>query len=331
MSTIYFREADELLETVTLGQDETVLDGLLNSGVNVPFGCLTGVCQSCLLKSSDSIIPSESQKGLSESQKQLGYFLSCCCRPSGPMTVSLSNLFKKEKCHVLEKTVLSSQVVRLRINQVLCYRPGQYLTLWKNDEIARTYSIASHPTQDDFIEFHIRLYEDGVFSQWAFNTLEVGDELEVQGPMGECFYSSRDKNQPLLLAGIGTGLAPLYGILRDALLSGHAGRILLLIGAKTEHGLYYQDELKALQFKYPQLEIRYSIAVSDSEDKATQNHASDIYSSAKELMPDLTGARVYLCGGQDFVRKMRKQSFLLGANMTDISSDTFLCFPKANS
>ena len=57
MCEIYFRRADDQVERVSLGQGETVLNGLLNRGVEVPYGCLTGVCQSCLLKSSDSEIP----------------------------------------------------------------------------------------------------------------------------------------------------------------------------------------------------------------------------------------------------------------------------------
>ena len=132
MSEIYFKRADDQVEKISLGQGETVLNGLLNRGVEVPYGCLTGVCQSCLLKSSDSEIPEESQRGLSASQKKMGYFLSCCCRPKEAMIVSLSNLFKKETSQVLEKKILSDQVARLRISKALCYRSGQFLTLWKS-------------------------------------------------------------------------------------------------------------------------------------------------------------------------------------------------------
>lgn len=328
MANVYFREADDLVEEISLDEGETVLTGLLRKGVDIPYGCRTGVCQSCMLKSQDSDIPAAAQKGLSEAQKQQGYFLSCCCEPDGPMIVSLSNIYKKETTEVIEKKMLSPQVVRIRVKKVICYRPGQYMTLWKDADTARTYSLASHPTYDDYIEFHVRIYPDGVFSPWAADGLEVGDEIDIQGPMGNCFYTAEDKNQTMLLSGIGTGLAPLYGIVRDALFGGHTGKILMLLGSMTQEGLYYQNELKALQEKYPQLEVKYSVAELDSESMSVSGHASDIYTSAKVLMPDLSGARVFLCGGESFIQKMRKQSFLAGANMGDISSDTFLCFPK---
>lgn len=328
MADVYFREADKVVEKVSLLSDETVLNGLLRSGVDIPHGCRNGVCQSCMMKCQDSEIPVESQQGLSEAQKQQGYFLSCCAKPKKPMIVGLSNLFKKEPTEVLEKTVLSPEVVRIRVKKVICYRSGQYMTLWKDEDTARTYSTVSHPSNDDFIEFHVRVYPDGVFSPWVKESLEVGDTLEIQGPMGNCFYTGEDKSQTLLLSGIGTGLAPLYGIVRDALLRGHTGRILLLIGARTNDGLYYQQELKLLQEQYSQLEVKFSVAELDSESMASQGHASDIYTYAKVLMSDLSGVRVFLCGGESFVKKMRKQSFLAGANMGDIASDTFLCFPS---
>jgi len=321
MPDIYFKETKDLVRKVTLSQGQTVLSGLIDSGIDVPYGCLSGVCQSCVLMSSESEIPEACQHGLTNAQKGLGYFLSCCCRPTESMAVSISKLFNRKTSQVLQKKRLSEQVMLIRINKVLNYKAGQYLTLCKDADLARTYSIASHPDHDDFIELHIRLHKDGLFSPWAFNTLAVGDEIEVIGPMGECFYSTVNQTQPILLCGIGTGLAPLYGIVRDALLSGHTGRILLIIGAKTAEGIYYKKELRQLQSEFPQLEIKSSIAASNTQ-------TSDIYAYTKELAPDLTDTKVYLCGEQNFVKKMRKQAFLAGASMNDISSDIFLMFSQ---
>jgi len=285
--------------------DESVLNALLREGVDVPYGCQSGVCQSCIMKTEHSEVPKAAQKGLREVQKQQGYFLSCCCKPTEPMVVSL-----------------------LRVKKVICYRPGQYMTLWKGDDVARSYSLASHPTQDDYIEFHIRVYQDGIFSPWVAEQLHVGDSIEIQGPMGDCFYTADDKTKPLFLSGLGTGLAPLYGIARDALLRGHTGKILLLMGARAEAGLYYQKELDILQQRYANVEVRYSVQETVPEFAAINSRESDIYSATKMLMPDFSNVKVYLCGAQSFVSKMRKQCFLSGANMGDIHSDVFLSFPK---
>jgi len=76
--------------------------------------------------------------------------------------------------------------------------------------VARTYSLVSHPTLNDYIEFHIRVYPDGVFSQWVAQSMSVGDSLEIQGSMGECFYSGQGRQQTLFLSQYGA-LATFFG------------------------------------------------------------------------------------------------------------------------
>ena len=326
MSVVYFKDDSEIEHEVQLNKSESVLDGLLRVGHKVPHSCKSGVCQSCIMTAKSSVIPKDSQRGLRNSQKQQGHFLSCCCVPQKPLVISLTGQYIREECTVLNKAFIAPDVVRLRINKVIDYRSGQYVTLWKDNETARSYSIASHPGQDDFIEFHIRIYPDGVFSSWLVDELVVGARLAVQGPIGNCFYALEDNLKPIFLSGLGTGLAPLYGIARDALLSGHKGEVLVLVGAKLESGLYYQEEFADLQRLYPQLKVHYSVQKITPGVATTNHYETDIYNTAKTLIPSFAGVSVFLCGNVSFVKKMRKQCFLSGANMADIYSDSFLSF-----
>jgi CDP-4-dehydro-6-deoxyglucose reductase len=58
---------------------ESVLDALLRAGYEVPYGCKSGACQSCMLQAKPDELPAHCQPGLADSLKQLGYFLSCSC------------------------------------------------------------------------------------------------------------------------------------------------------------------------------------------------------------------------------------------------------------
>ena len=116
--------------------------------------------------------------------------------------------------------------LRLRPEGSFDYQPGQYVQLRRPDGLARSYSLASLP-REGWLELHVRRVTDGRMSSWIFDELHVGGRLELRGPFGDCHYEPGRPEQPLLLAGLGTGLAPLYGIARDALESGHTGPVQL--------------------------------------------------------------------------------------------------------
>lgn len=313
---------DVLFEGLTIVPDtgETLLDALLRHGQTIPNGCRSGICQSCIVIDQDNTISNKPQTGLSEQQKALGYFYSCSCIPSTfdkPAKIARAQIDSDINATVVEKTPLNDAVFRLRLAAELPYKPGQFVTLWKNKDVARSYSIASCQTEDSAIELHIKRYPNGAFSQWAFDELESGSRIALRGPYGRCFYTPGKADAPLLLAGIGTGLAPLYGIVRDALSQQHTGPIFMVLGAKNSQAFYYQQELKDLAAKYANLNLAFVSQDSPHEE-------GDIYRFIKNAHPDMKGYKVFLCGADSFVKKMKKQSFLAGANMGDIAADSFL-------
>ena len=324
MTQVVFEDA-----TLKLDEGESLLDGLLRSGHEIAHGCKAGVCHSCLVAVDEGTAPAASQKGLNDAQTALGYMLSCQCHPEDEIKVkrvdAAGQLIPAE---VIEKEWLNEQVIRLRLKAKLDYQPGQYVTLWKDASLARSYSLASLPdsssedcSDDNELEFHIKVIEDGQFSQWVAKELSVSDSLSLQGPLGKCFYTAH-ADQALLLAAIGTGLAPIYGILKDALNQGHHGPIDLVIGAKQASNLYLVDELKAIADQHSNVSLHF--VVQSLEAEASDLHQGDIYEYCQNTCPDMKGFKVYLCGADSFVKKLRKQCFLSGAGMGDIAADVFL-------
>jgi NAD(P)H-flavin reductase/ferredoxin len=316
-------------ETIVLAEGESLLEGLTRTGHSIPSGCRVGVCQACVVVMSDGEPSSVCQKGLSAPQKALSYVLSCQCKPDRPVTISrLSAASQQTQGRILAKDWLNESVLRLRVEADLDYHAGQYVTLWQGEELARSYSLASVPGEDHFLEFHIKYVPDGAFSPALCNKLKVGDTIGLQGPLGQCFYTARP-DQPLLLVGIGVGLAPLMGILKDALYKEHSGPITLIVGAAKASNFYLQQALVDLAKNYEQLTLQF---IAQSADRAIAPFNSstalkgDLYSFCRNNYPDLKGYRVFLCGAESFVTKMRKQCFLSGAGMSDISADAFISF-----
>ncbi|SMF20090.1 NAD(P)H-flavin reductase [Alteromonadaceae bacterium Bs31] len=307
---------------VPLDHGETVLDALLRSGFDIPHGCKAGACHACMLQS-ESELPATAQAGLKENQKSLGYFLACQCKPAEAITIAgAAEATKRSSAEVISIQSLSKSVVRLQLKADFKYIAGQYINLWKDPLTCRSYSLASIPTEDNILELHIKIFEHGVFGQWIENDLRPGDKVDISGPMGECFYSG-DKSSPLLMLAMGTGLAPIYGILQDALVKGHVGKINIVAAARDANDLYYLDLLSNMAKFNPQLNTHFVAQCSDGRENVTE---ADVYSYVKAEFSSTKGYRVYLCGGENFVKKMKRQAFLAGANMPDIYADVFLAF-----
>ncbi len=314
MNAISYRD-----QTLSLKDDETVLDALIREGYEVSYGCRAGVCQSCVMVCDEGEIPLVAQKGLKENQKEMGYFLACQCRPESRLSVSQPDQEKLiSEGKVVYKEWLNDHVMCVRIEVNLDFRAGQYVNLWKDKTLSRSYSIASLPS-DGYIECHIKIYDDGIFSQWIKNELAEGDTLGVQGAMGLCFYQA-NREHDLFLSAIGTGLAPVYGIVKDAIRNGHHGKIQLLLGAKHASGFYLINELKRLSEQVDNFELHLVCLEGQSEDAT--NH--DVYQYAAEKFKALTAYKVFLCGAESFVKKMRRHCFMSGANMADIAADSFI-------
>lgn len=312
--------------------DESVLDCLLRHEQSIPHACKSGVCQACLVKAVDNDAPEQAKKALKPTLQAQGYALACQWVPDADTNVSLPSL---NECSVAVRIrsiePLNHRVVRVRLdvvddNSMFEYFPGQYLTLSNAHGISRSYSIANNFAEDGCIELHVQKMPQGQFTEWLFSAAKPGDVLHVRGPAGDCFYTNAEQEDfPILLAGTGTGLAPLYGILHEALRQGHRGSIQLFHGGFTARDLYCVNELRELSMLYPQ--FRYhpsSLHAAEEGHGAVETGALDEV-ILRHLEPaTLASTRVYLCGAPDLVHQLRKKIFLKGAKSSNIYCDPFI-------
>ena len=184
----------------------------------------------------------------------------------------------------------------------------------------RSYSLASVPQLDVSLEIHVRRQENGKLSNWIHDAIRQGDEVEFMGPFGECFYQSGHSDEKLLLIGTGTGLAPLIGIVRDALQSGHRGEIVLYHGSRNSSGLYQQDKLNELAGKHANFHYVPCLSGQVVADGYTAGRVNTVAFSEH---PDLKGARLYLCGQPEMVHDAKKTAYLNGAALDHIHADAF--------
>ncbi len=307
---------------VELQAGESVLDALLRSNFPISHSCKAGVCQSCLLHAPGQAIPEKAQDGLKDTLKAQGYFLACACHPGGDLVVSppAADLQVAAKISCLQ--LLSENVLRVRLTSTgpFAYRSGQFVTLVREDGLSRSYSLASLP-QENHLELHVRRVSGGAMSGWLHDGATADMTVWLRGPAGQCFYVPGAPEQPLLLAGTGTGLAPLYGIARDAILQGHTGAIWLFHGALDDAGLYLVDELRALSDRNANFQYVPTVLRSGGPGEA---EVGALDGAILSRFPKLSGWKGYVCGDPAIVNSLRKKFFLAGMASRQIYADPFL-------
>ena len=303
--------------------DQSVLDCLTAQGVSVPHSCRSGVCQTCMMQAVKGKAPAQAQQGLKPTQAEQNYFLACVCHPQEDMEVVLPETrIARIEAKVSAIEYLNSDIIgiRLKPEQPFDYRAGQFINFFKDADTSRCYSLASVPALDDDLFLNVRKIPGGQVSGWISSALRAGDKVSISPATGDCFYVPGRAEQDILLIGTGSGLAPLYGIIRDALRNGHTGRIRLYHGNYNAAGFYLTNELRKLEQDYP----NFSYVPCVSADEAIEGYTHGmVLEVALRENPDLAGWRVFLCGNPDMVKAAKREAYLSGAAIKDIHADPF--------
>jgi ring-1,2-phenylacetyl-CoA epoxidase subunit PaaE len=191
------------------------------------------------------------------------------------------------------------------------YEAGQQLTVrvkvqGRNHD--RCFSISSTPT-DDFLRITVKL--KGEVSHWLYNDAKVGDTIESLFPVGDFTIGSLEKlnNNYVMIAG-GSGITPIYSMIRDVLQQNSNSKIVLLYANKSEDSIIFKDEINTLAKQFTNLKVQYFLSGQKrigAEDLAIN-----------------TGAHYYVCGPdglKDSVFGILKSS---GVNKYNIHTEHFV-------
>jgi len=302
--------------------NETVLDALLRANINVTFSCRNGICHSCLLQAKSGQPSPKSQSGLKSSLVKNGYFLACRCHPQSDMVVEMPRIADiYGRATICGKEQVGDDIWRVFLEPAtaLYYHPGQFINIRREDGISRSFSLASVPNEDVFLELHIRRIPGGQMSQWIVDDMVEGSELDFQGPIGECYYRNKFKHNNLLLVCTGTGLAPMIGIIRDALNHQHQGDIYIYHGSSQSSGLYLSQYLRNMEKIYRNLHYIPCLSRENAEE-AQYGRITDIaFSRHKEL----SEWQVFVAGSPDMAYHAEMRAKENGAAQDSIFVDPF--------
>lgn len=306
--------------SVEIAEPQSVLDALEDAGFKIPFSCRAGLCHSCMMQSEEQP-PAIAQDNLSDNQKAQHFFLACSCFPASDMKVNLIGDTEKIQGKVVDKKMLNHTVLALFIEVDCRWFPGQYLNVWFNETEGRSYSIASLCDNKKIIELHIKRHDQGLVSRWLHDEVKKYQSLTLSKPMGNCFYTDDHTDKSILMVATGTGLAPLYGVLKQALAKSHSAPIYLYSAAGDPEGLYYQNELKTLTEQHANFYYQPVVRRGGEADPILLQQ--DVVDVIEQKYTDLKGWKIFLCGNPEMIKQAQRHCFFQGATVADILVDAF--------
>jgi len=173
------------------------------------------------------------------------------------------------------------------------YRPGQFVMAYVPREgktVRKPYSICSPPHWPAKIELCIKKVEGGYVSSF-FLDLKEGYVMPMEGPLG-VFRIKEPLPPHLMFVATGTGVAPLRAMLYDLFLTGHAGKITLVLGIRYENEILFDEEFKALARQHPNFEYIPTI----SRPKNWTGAKGYVQDQIRSRFPDPSGIQIYACG-----------------------------------
>ena len=237
----------------------------------------------------------------------------------------------KYNATVIGKIMITPDIMILRVNTDTSrveFESGQYTVIglygsesrsensedeFKNSKpdklIQRAYSISSHRSASNQMEFYISQVKTGQLTPRLFN-LQQNDRLYVSERIVGMFkLSDTPPNNDILMVATGTGIAPYISFLRSHIAEHNNINMAIIHGATHQWDLGYYSELSFLTSTFPN--FHYFPTVTDP-DQTWQGHKLWIEeilekkilqkNTSIEIDPEKT--HIFLCGNPNMIKSV---------------------------
>nr|WP_296774053.1 ferredoxin reductase [Rhodococcus sp. (in: high G+C Gram-positive bacteria)] len=129
------------------------------------------------------------------------------------------------------------------------HKPGQHidvrLTAEDGYSAQRSYSMAT-PQNGSRVVLTIQTVDDGEVSPYLTGVIEVGEQVELRGPIGGWFVWDSADPAPVLLVAGGSGIVPVMSMLRARVDGDRRTPFRLVYSVRTPDEVMYASELRRL-------------------------------------------------------------------------------------
>jgi CDP-4-dehydro-6-deoxyglucose reductase len=310
--------------TFSVEPGETILQAALRQGIGLPYGCRNGACGACkgTLKSGELVYGEHQDRAIHAEEKAAGKALTCVTKPLTDVVFEIRELTGAKDLQIrtmparvekVEKPAEDVVVLYLKLPAAerLQFLAGQYIDILMKDGKRRSFSMASAPHDDAFLQLHVRKAPGGAFSKYVFEEMKERAILRFEGPLGT-FYLREDSDKPMIFVAGGTGFAPTKAIIEHIFHNQMDRQVVLYWGARSRSDLYLPE--LPLQWQREHSNFSYIPVLSDPKpEDAWSGRTGFVHQAVLDDFASLEGYQVYACGAPA---------------MTDIARETFVAQRK---
>lgn len=179
------------------------------------------------------------------------------------------------------------------LQRTFSYSAGQFLTFkiaHAGLELTRCYSLSSSPETDAELRFTVKRVSGGRVSNWFNDQVTIGSVLRVLAPAGR--FVLKPHQTPIVLFGGGSGITPLYSMLKTALLTTER-QVRLVYANRDINSMIFAPKLADLQRRFTS---RFEL-IHNLDDQQGFLSAARL----RELSADRLSADHYICGPGPFM------------------------------
>jgi ring-1,2-phenylacetyl-CoA epoxidase subunit PaaE len=222
----------------------------------------------------------------------------------------------------------------------LQFIPGQQISLRvfiNFKEYRRSYSICS-ALHENSLKVTVKKLSKGVVSNHLVDTLKPGDHLEISKPEGHfCIHPSIDKRQNYFFFAAGSGITPIFSMIKSLLENEPKSILHLLYGNRTEDDIIFYKEIESLLKKYEgQLHVDYTLSKVKSKLLPFLSSSKDTWkgwkgrideSMIKRFMENYpernSSSSYYICGPGDLIESTKSSLIHLNIDAKLIHAEYF--------
>lgn len=236
---------------------------------------------------------------------------------------------------VVRETSEAVTLVFEALTPELSYTPGQFLTFqipFEGAVMSRSYSLSTTPYTDRYPAITVKKVLGGKISTYLYDHAREGQVFEATAPRGRFIRPPmRAVGRHLTLIAGGSGITPLFSILKGALFQERETKVSLIYANRHQEGIIYKDALDDLERRYrDRLQVIHILSQPEPSWLSHQGRLTPLL--LRQLLEESGEAPAVdylLCAPTGLMEMARTTLRSLGVAESYIHQEHFVPLPKA--